>query len=869
MAGDGYSPAKAKVSPAKSKDENASPAGKVESREGSQVADVGDHVSGPPVKQSMFGKLKSMSVTARDSFKNLKETYLPRKDDGDVEENEEGEERPKTGTKTKTSTDDDGPAWEPGTEQLMWTDPTYVVQKFVQPGIHPNHNKHFVKPEVWWNRCASPLACPFSLRQCERPPPAPSLTLSLCLAFCSAEDAIKMLVSERRGLKEKSLDQQNLLARTLLATNRLVATRLGGMVDGSAAAKGKGNQFRGGVEPIAHVLPPDVQRALHSKLCKAVKNGEKEVMSMLLRYDIDLDYADTFGTPLHYAAFFGQLQAAHTLLDRGAFPGALNYREQTPLHVACSKNAYTVADLLVRYGAPLNAMEMGGLTAMHIACTAGFMKVVDNLIMGGADCNKQNRIGWSPLHLACIGMHHKVIEKLCISGMADPNAGCGRTKNVMIGKGRGAYTFEAVKGDTAAHFAAKQGFFMCLKVLLENGADPCAANEHGETIMHLAAHIHDMRCVERILEYGWDFIDMEDKHGRDPIDVCDDVLGENTGEDPEPVRIRRITNDIKTLLQKTSVRKNQAAHKTLMEQAKRGVGGRKKRTAQDAPPVEAADQNRIEIEEKPMDDRTMEEKISAMKIELESARAEARAAEAQSRMKTYNLNETLLETKRRLAEVEFMLERERESRLALEQDVIGLIGVAEEEDNLKGGFAEEGGVSADSSRIGTAQGSYDYGSTYERMSLKSGYNESELGSRTLSALEDAPAPITRTPSGVMKNPGRSFSGTTQSVKFAETDDTLEDELNEYERMEASAREASAMEASAMSGAPPRQPIRGLAHSRGNRGGYSGHSAQSSMSVYEVSLLYVCILGQFPLCLHMRSVSSMSVYEASLHSLCLP
>ena len=62
------------------------------------------------------------------------------------------------------------------------------------------------------------------------------------------------------------------------------------------------------------------QRSLHSKLCKAVEKGEKEVMEMLLRFDIDLDYSDPFGTPLHYAAFFGQLQAAHILLDKGAFP---------------------------------------------------------------------------------------------------------------------------------------------------------------------------------------------------------------------------------------------------------------------------------------------------------------------------------------------------------------------------------------------------------------------------------------------------------------------------------------------------------------------------------------------------------------------
>ena len=87
-----------------------------------------------------------------------------------------------------------------------------------------------------------------------------------------------MLEAERRGLKPASLDQQNFMARAMLATNRLIASRIQGM---ATNAKDQ-NRFRGGVEAIQHVLPPDVQRALHSKLCSAVKNGEKEIIDMLL-----------------------------------------------------------------------------------------------------------------------------------------------------------------------------------------------------------------------------------------------------------------------------------------------------------------------------------------------------------------------------------------------------------------------------------------------------------------------------------------------------------------------------------------------------------------------------------------------------------
>ena len=356
--------------------------------------------------------------------------------------------------------------------------------------------------------------------------------------------------------------------------------------------------------------------------------------------------------------------------------------------------------------------------------------------------------------------------------------------------------------------------------------------------MHLAVQTCDLRCVERILEYGWDFIDMEDKHGRDPIDVCDNVLAEYTGDDPEPVRIRKIVNTIKTLLQKTSVRKNQHVHKELMEQAKRGVGGRKKNQNEAPPPVEAVEEKKFELEEKLMDDRTIEEKMTAMKIELESARAEARAAEAQSRMKTYSLNETLLETKRRLVETEFMLERERDSRLALEQDVMGLIGVEEEEeeDNWKG----KGLFSGQSSRTGTAQEAYEAGSTYEFMRIPS-QEERQMsaawdGPRAETAESSRTAPwltSNRAPPGVMKKDfGRSLSSSSQSVKFAETEN-LDDELDEYERSEA------------MAGAPPRQlqPMSAgpgvLRQSSAHRGAYSGQSAQEHMAsrVRDLDCLY--------------------------------
>ena len=51
------------------------------------------------------------------------------------------------------------------------------------------------------------------------------------------------------------------------------------------------------------------------------------------------------------------------------------------------------------------------------------------------------------------------------------------------------------------------------------------------------------------------------------------------------------------------------------------------------------------------DDQTLQERLAAMTLALEASRAEVRAARQQSRDKTIALNETLIQTQRRLAAV--------------------------------------------------------------------------------------------------------------------------------------------------------------------------------------------------------------------------
>jgi len=92
-------------------------------------------------------------------------------------------------------------------------------------------------------------------------------------------------------------------------------------------------------------------------------------------------------TPLHLAAFFGQKEAARSLLDAGASLEAVsrNSLHNTPLHAATAGGHSPVALLLIERGANVQAADAGGHTPLHIAAESGLLDVAKALLARGAD----------------------------------------------------------------------------------------------------------------------------------------------------------------------------------------------------------------------------------------------------------------------------------------------------------------------------------------------------------------------------------------------------------------------------------------------------------------------------------------------------
>jgi ankyrin repeat protein len=153
-----------------------------------------------------------------------------------------------------------------------------------------------------------------------------------------------------------------------------------------------------------------------SDLAEAAQNGNVAALHRLLdeqREAVSLPDAQG-STPLHYAAYFGHLEAARYLLDVGADAGAVStdLLHHTPLHAAAAGGHAEIVRLLLAAGADLEAVQTGEWTALHAAAERGRASVVAVLLEAGARPAPLSQSGVTPVALARAGGHDATITLL-------------------------------------------------------------------------------------------------------------------------------------------------------------------------------------------------------------------------------------------------------------------------------------------------------------------------------------------------------------------------------------------------------------------------------------------------------------------------
>jgi uncharacterized protein len=132
--------------------------------------------------------------------------------------------------------------------------------------------------------------------------------------------------------------------------------------------------------------------------------GRVEELQELL--DADPEHRDAVSedgfTPLHLAAFFGQLRATELLLNRGApcDPVSTNALAVHPINSAAANSHEVVVHLLLDHGADADATMSDGYRPLHAAAHNDRPNMVRLLLERGADPNARNEMGETPADVA-------------------------------------------------------------------------------------------------------------------------------------------------------------------------------------------------------------------------------------------------------------------------------------------------------------------------------------------------------------------------------------------------------------------------------------------------------------------------------------
>jgi len=253
-------------------------------------------------------------------------------------------------------------------------------------------------------------------------------------------------------------------------------------------------------------------------------------------------------TPLLFAARVGDIESAKHLLAAGADVNEATPNSLSALVVATHSGNGAFASFLIERGATVNA-DGGGYTALHAAILRGDAAVVKTLVAHGADVHANLRngtpsryyskdyafnedlVGATPLWLAARFGEPEIIRTLAAAG-ADVNAAMadGTTPLMTaILPTRGLGTFRA--GDRRERYQGPNDVAVkadgedevitieVVKCLLDLGGRVNAANQLGDTALHIAAGIAANRVVQFLVEHGAD-LQAKNKSGQTPLGVA-------------------------------------------------------------------------------------------------------------------------------------------------------------------------------------------------------------------------------------------------------------------------------------------------------------------------------------------------------------
>ena len=119
-------------------------------------------------------------------------------------------------------------------------------------------------------------------------------------------------------------------------------------------------------------------------------------------------------TALHFAGFFGKIEAARELISAGASVDVYTTNDfaNQPLHAAAAGRHLEVCRVLLGAGADVNATQHGGYTPLHEAAQSGDVELAELFLSAGADPSVVSDAGETPAETAEAAGHHDLAARI-------------------------------------------------------------------------------------------------------------------------------------------------------------------------------------------------------------------------------------------------------------------------------------------------------------------------------------------------------------------------------------------------------------------------------------------------------------------------
>jgi ankyrin repeat protein len=183
--------------------------------------------------------------------------------------------------------------------------------------------------------------------------------------------------------------------------------------------------------------------------------------------DVNTHGFDYGGTPLFGASRNGHLEVSQILLEHGADAKARDNKHRGPLHWASKRGHVGVVRLLLEYGADAKAQDNNRRTPLHRASQRGHVEVAKVLLENNADPSAQDQKGRTPLHWASKRGHAK-------------------TARFLLDHGASVKALDS-NNRTALDRALERGHLDVAWVLFEHGADANVLDDKGKASLHLTS----------------------------------------------------------------------------------------------------------------------------------------------------------------------------------------------------------------------------------------------------------------------------------------------------------------------------------------------------------------------------------------------